>query len=92
MPAYIVFVREKALGYSSEEAYWSKSSQTLNNRPIKVLSFDGRHVTLEGRKIKCVVVGWLNVASALCESPAQQEACQHQFDSWLADMQYCDRF
>jgi uncharacterized protein (DUF1330 family) len=95
MPAYIMFIREKMLDESRIEAYWSKSPPTLDGRPIKVLAPNRRHKTLEGLEIKGVVVAEfpsLEVARACYESPAHQAEAQRQFDSWLADMEYCDRF
>ena len=92
MPAYIVFIREETLDYSPKEASWSKAPPALNGRPINVLASRGRHVTLEGLEVKGVVVAWLKDARAWYESPAQQEAARRQFDSWFADMEYCDRF
>jgi hypothetical protein len=92
MPAYIVFIRGKALDNSPMGAYWSKTPPTLNGRPIKVLAANGRHVTLEGAEVKGVFVALLKDARAWNETPGQQEASQRQFDSWLADMEYCDRF
>ena len=92
MPAYIVFIREYALDHSPLNTYWSKSPPTLNSRPINMLASNGSHLTLERPEVKCMVVAWHKDERALCESPAQQEAAQHQFDSWLADMEYCDRF
>ena len=92
MPAYIVFIREKTLNYSPMEANWPKLPPTLSGRPIKVLASIGRLVPLEGREVIGVVVAWPKNARACYESPVQQEAAQRQFDSWLADMEYCDRF
>ena len=79
MPAYIMFILEK----------------TLDSRPIKVLTSNRRHVTLEGPEVQGVLVAEfpsLEVARAWNESPAHQAVAQRQFDSWLADMEYCDRF
>ena len=95
MPAYIMFIREKTLDGSRSEAYWSKAPPMLDDRPIKALAPHRRHVTLEGPEVKGVVIAEfpsLEVASAWYENPAQQAAAQRQFDSWLADMECCDRF
>jgi uncharacterized protein (DUF1330 family) len=61
----------------------------------KALASNGRHMTLEGPEVNVVVVAELpsiEDARAWYESPAHQEGAQRQFDSWLADMEYCDRF
>ena len=95
MPAYIMFIREKTLDEPRREAYWSNAPPTLDGRPIKGLAPNRRHVTLEGPEVKGVVVAAfpsLEVARAWYENPAHQAAAQGQFDSWLADMEYCDRF
>jgi uncharacterized protein (DUF1330 family) len=93
--AYIVLIREKTLDESELEAYQSKARPTLGGRPIKVLSSNVRHMTFEGPEATGVVVAELpslKDARAYYESPAHQEAAQRQSDSWLADMEYCDRF
>ena len=92
MPAYIVFIRVKTFDYSQMVAYWPKAPRTLSGRPTKVRASNGRQVTLKGLEVKGVVIAWLKDARAWYETPAQQEAAQGRFDSWLADMEYCDRF
>jgi uncharacterized protein (DUF1330 family) len=95
MPAYIVFIREKTLDRLELETYWSKAPLTLEGWPIKVLAGYGRHITHEGPDVEGVVVAEfpsLEKARARSNGPAYQEATQRRFDSWLADMEYCDRF
>lgn len=95
MPAYIMLIREKTLDESRLESYWSKAPPTLDGRPIKVQAPNRCHVTLEGHELKGVVVAEfpsLEVARASYKIRAHQAAAQRQFDSWLADMEYCDRF
>ena len=95
MPAYIMFIHEMPFDESRIEVYGSKAPPTLDGRPIKVLAPNRRHVALERPEITGVVVAEfpsLEVASALYEYPAHQAGAQRQFDSWLADMEYCDRF
>ena len=95
MPAYIVFIREITLDESRVEAYWSKAPPTLDDSPIKVLAPKRRRVTPERPEVVGVEVAEipsLEVALAWYENPAHQTADERQFDSWLADMEYCDRF
>jgi uncharacterized protein (DUF1330 family) len=95
MPAYIMIIREITLDESRIEAYWSKGPPTLDGSPIKALASKRRHMTLEGPEVVGVVVAEIpspEVARTWYENPAHQAADQRQFDCWLADMEYCDRF
>jgi uncharacterized protein (DUF1330 family) len=54
----------------------------MEGRPIKVLKAYGRHETLEGPEVEGVVVAEfpsIEEARAWYDSPAYQEAAQHQF-------------
>ena len=82
MPSYMVFIREKTLDRSELEVYWSKVSESIDGRPIKVLAAYGRQVTLEGPEVEGVVVAEfpsIEEARAWYDSPAYQEAAQHRF-------------
>ena len=95
MPAHIMFIREETLDESRIKVHWSKVLPTLDCRSSKVLAPTTRQVTPEGPVTRGVVVAVFpshEVARAWYENPACQAAAQRQFDSWLADMEYCDRF
>lgn len=95
MVAYIMFIRDIMLNEPLIEAYWSKAPPKLDGSPINALAPKRRHVTREGPEVVGVVVAEIplpEVARAWYENPAHQAAAQRQFDSWLADMEYCDRF
>ena len=82
MPAFLVFIREKALDHSELKAYWGKIRATMEGHPINVLAAYGRHVTLEGPDVEGVVVAEfpsVEEARAWYDSPAYQEVAQHRF-------------
>jgi hypothetical protein len=96
MSACIVFIRKLTLDESRGAAHSSSVLLALGGRSLKVLARIRRRVAFEGLEINRVVVAevpaLVEAARAWCKSPADQAAAHRQCDSWLADMEYCDRF
>ena len=56
MSACVLFMREMTLNRSELEPYWARGRESMVGYPLKVLAAYGRHVTLEGQDVECVVI------------------------------------
>ena len=82
MPAYAIFIRERARVPAALDAYSAKAGPSLEGHPAKVLAAYGGHEMLEGAAMEGVVIvefPTVAAAKAWYDSPAYREARELRF-------------